>query len=225
MRIDGVDARIEQIAEALRAVHARIPHSEDAIPFTHTIPMAARAIYLAWRPPETNTVKPSQWHSRFQKKASELLDLLYNMPKDLIPDVFQDGMSGLCLSLAIAIENSTSAPKRKAGRPESLEARCLGITVANFYFNLTGRRPGVTRKILTIDDPISETETCTETESRGEFFLLLEKIFKILGVKADPRTIAEFVRYNWDVIDKAPGIPLCMAAAAAKGSKKNANSV
>ena len=203
--VDGSEAKIGQIAQALRSVRACIPRTENAIPFTATIPGAAREIYLSWRQPEAKTVKPSQWRSRFQKKATQLSDLLRDMPADLVMDVFQGvaHKSDFHRSLNIAIAKSTLAPKREGGRRGNLEARRLAITVGNFYFNLSGRPPTVTRYNLMVDDPISEIER--HTKSGGEFFNLLAMIFRILGVKDDPRTAAEFVRDNWPAIDKVPG--------------------
>jgi hypothetical protein len=50
-----------------------------------------------------------------------------------------------------------------------------------------------------------KTRNGSNFPSGGEFFDLLETIFGILEVKDDPRTAAEFVRDNWQAIDKTPG--------------------
>ena len=93
-------------------------------------------------------------------------------------DVFQGvaHKSDFHRSLNIAIAKSTLAPKREGGRRGNLEARRLAITVGNFYFNLSGRPPTVTRYNLMVDDPISEIER--HTKSGGEFFNLLAMIFR-----------------------------------------------
>lgn len=194
IELDGPKEKIEQIAQALRDVPARIPDRDDAIPFTHCIPVAAREIYFAWRQPKAPARKPSEWHKKFQTNAKELLALLAEMPVEIIEDVFQtfEQKSQLYQRLNWAFGNSASALPHVAGRPPKSESKHLAIVVANFYNNLAGRRPTVTR------DPIT-------SESGGEFYNLLDSIFSILEVEDDPRTAAEFVRKHWHAIDKAPG--------------------
>jgi hypothetical protein len=194
MELDASKKKIEQIAQALRGVPARIPDRDESIPFTHCIPGAAREIYLAWRPPKAPARKPSEWHNKFQTNAKKLLALLAEMPMELIEDVFQnfEQKSQLYQHLNCAFGNSMFARSHEAGRPASSESKRLAIVVANFYFNLAGRRPTLTRHPIT-------------SESGGEFYTLLDSIFKILEVEDDPRTAAEFVRKHWHAIDKAPG--------------------
>lgn len=194
MELGGPKEKIEQIAQALRGLSARIPDRNDAIPFTRCIPGAAREIYLAWQQPEVPARKPSEWHKKFQTNAKKLLALLAEMPIGLIEEVFQnfEQKSQFYERLNWAFVNSKSSQPHKAGRPALLASRRLAFVVANFYFNLVGRRPTVTR------DPIT-------SESGGEFYTLLDAVFKILEVEDDPRTAAKFVSKHWHVIDKAPG--------------------
>lgn len=194
MELDGPKEKIEQIAQVLRGLPARIPDRDNAIPFTRCIPVVAREIYLAWQQPEVPARKPSEWHKKFQTNAEKLLALLAEMPMGLIEDVFQnfEQKSQLYERLNWAFVNSKSARPHKAGRPALLASRRLAFVVANFYFSLAGRRPTVTR------DPIT-------SESGGEFYTLLDAVFKILEVEDDPRTAAKFVRKHWHEIDKMPG--------------------
>lgn len=194
IRNDGEESKIDQIGQALRTVRACIPDAKDAIPFTHCIPGAARAIYLSWRQPGAPALKPSRWHKQFQTKAKGLLDLLAEMPTELVEDVFQNSeqKSQLYQRLVWALANSTFATPHEAGRPIKSESKRLAVVVANFYFNLTGRTPTVTR------NPINDARG-------GEFYELLTSIFRILEVKDGLSTAADFVREKWHAIDETPG--------------------
>jgi len=194
-------------------VPAQIPDRKNAIPFTHIIPCAAREIYLSWRMHEIPTRKPSQWHEQFQNRVQALLKLLQEMPAGLVQDVFQshEQKSQLYQRLNWALANSVSAPPRKAGSRMKSEPKRLPIIVANFYFNLTGRAPTITRF------------NSAESHSGGDFLDLLEAIFRILEVKGKPRPAAEFAIKNWAVIDKAPGSATDVETILKKSASKKPN--
>ena len=212
IELDGPKSKIAQIAKALEGVHTRIPDSKDAIPLTALIPSAAREIYLSWRQPEERTWKPSQWHKQFQTKAEGLLELLRDMPAELVGDVFQslEQKSQLYQRLNWALANSVSAPPHKAGSRTKSEPERMAIMVANFYFNLTGCPPTITRF------------NSAESHSGGDFLGLLSAIFRILEVKDKPRPAAEFVIKYWNVIDKAPGSIANVQSLPKKSASKNA---
>ena len=138
------------------------------------------------------------------------------MQIEITEDVFRnfEQKSHLYQRLNWAFGNSMSARPHGAGRPARSESKRLAIVVANFYFNLSGRRPTVTRDeiIPSVSQPWHAT-----WESGGEFYNLLDFVFKILEVEDHPRTAVEFVRKHWHAIDKAPGsvariehiLPLC----------------
>jgi hypothetical protein len=212
IELDGPKSKVEQIAQALRAIPSRIPESEDAIPLTALIPAAAREIYLSWRRHEAPALKPSKWHKQFQTKAEGLLELLKEMPAELLEDVFQsrEQKSQLYQRLVWALANSVSAPPHKPGSRTKPEPKRLAIIVANFYFNITGRPPTITRF------------NSAESHSGGDFLVLLSTIFRILEVKDKPRPAAEYIIKYWHVIDKAPGSIANVEQLCEKSASKNA---